>query len=186
MARSPAVRDRSMNQGWSKPADQAGRSPWARARERAITSLARKPLGSHLGQVPHAGDLPPAVIVAGSRDEQIVALGQKQDVGPVPGREPQSFRGAIHDFEAVHARGHELLQIFPVVFPVLGNGRDTEHALLVEQVEKLEHARRVFRRRHRGRWAARAPGRRCADGRRSTRPREQRDHAPSRPEEITL
>src|SRR6266550_1323901 len=105
----PRLRDRRLPRG-VRPLEQRHR-----AGEHVVRPV---PVRGGVGHVPDAGRLPPAVVVAGPGDEEVVPGGQLEHVAAGGGREGEPPGSAVHDLEAVHAGCHERVQVLPVVVPV--------------------------------------------------------------------
>ena len=100
-------------------------------------------VGGRVGHVPDASHLSPAVVVAGPGDEQVVPGGQLQDVAAGGRGEGEPLGGAVHDFEAVHPRRDERLQVLAMVLPVFRERGDGERPLPVQLSEQPQHRRGV-------------------------------------------
>src|SRR5713226_6543800 len=97
-------------------------------------------VGARPGEVPDAGHLAPAVIVAPAHREQIVVLGQPQHPGARRGRDADRLGRAVDDLEPVDAGGHELVEVLPMVQPVFRERRDADRPRAMQLGEQAEHA----------------------------------------------
>src|SRR6266487_1568863 len=109
-----------------------------RARKDAVGVEADRP-GPR--DIPDAGHLAPAVVVARADDHEVVAGGEPEHLAAQVRRKPQRFRRAVDDLEPVDAGYDERAEIVVVVAPVLGERRDTQRALTLYGREDPNHAR---------------------------------------------
>src|SRR5207247_537621 len=108
-----------------------------RPREDAIGVEA---LGAGPGDVPDAGDLSPAMIVARANDHQVATLGEPDDLTTQIRRKAQRFGSAIHDLEPIDAGDRERAQLLCVIAPLFWKRRDAQPPLMLDGAEDSDHA----------------------------------------------